>query len=91
MSRLLAFKTMRMKTKHKFKYAVCINNSGFPVCLQIHKLYRVLPDADVLNHGLLRVIDNSGEDYLFERERFVLVELPLSLKRSFAQLSALPI
>lgn len=63
-------------------FAVCIKNNGYTVSLERHKIYRVLPDAEALEDRELRVIDESGEDYLFPRDWFMLVELPETLKQS---------
>ena len=63
-------------------FAVCIKNEGYTVSLERHKIYRVLPDAEALEDHELRVIDESGEDYLFPRDWFMLVELPETLKQS---------
>jgi len=60
-----------MKTRKKTRLAVCIDNTGYPVALEPRKLYRVLPDAEAKAHGQLRVIDESGEDYLFPASLFV--------------------
>jgi hypothetical protein len=46
------------------EYAVCIDNSGFPASLELHKIYQVLPDADAAADGDIRIIDESGEDYI---------------------------
>jgi hypothetical protein len=46
------------------RIAICVKNSGYPASLEIHKIYRVLPDKDAGKDGDLRVIDESGEDYL---------------------------
>jgi hypothetical protein len=74
------------------RFAVCIDNSGYPASLERHKIYRVLPDRDAANDGDLRVIDESGEDYLYEAERFLIVDLPPRvvriLNRSFADSGA---
>ncbi|MCC6167268.1 MAG: hypothetical protein IT329_08585 [Caldilineaceae bacterium] len=56
-------------------YVMCIDNEGYAASLDLRKVYRVLPDADAEAHGMIRIIDNSGEDYLFEADRF----LPVSL------------
>jgi hypothetical protein len=61
---------------------VCIDNSGYPASLELHKIYRVLRDDDALREGDLRVIDESGEDYLYSSKRFVPIELPRKLKAS---------
>ena len=64
---------------------VCINNEGYPVSLERRKLYVTMPDAEAAKHGQLRVIDESGEDYLYLQELFVTVELPQSLRRRVLQ------
>jgi hypothetical protein len=64
---------------------VCINNAGYSVSLERRKLYVTMPDAEAAKHGQLRVIDESGEDYLYPQELFVTVELPQSLRRRVLQ------
>ena len=71
----------RRKTLAKY-FAVCINNRGYPASLELHKIYRVLPDEDAAEDGDIRVIDESGEDYLYSAARFVEVELPQTVRRS---------
>jgi hypothetical protein len=66
-------------------FAVCINNSGYPASLELHKIYRVLPDDDAAADGDIRVIDESGEDYLYPADYFVLVELPEAVEQSLLQ------
>lgn len=68
--------------KPAFKFAVCINNADYPASLEVHKIYRVLPDEDAAVEGDMRVVDESGEDYLYPAEYFVLVELPRSVEKS---------
>jgi len=70
----------RPKTARHF--AVCINNRGYPASLELHKIYRVLPDEGAAEDGDIRVIDESGEDYLYAAGRFVEVELPQTVRRS---------
>ena len=67
------------------RFAVCVNNDGYPASLELHKIYQVLPDEDAKADGDLRVVDESGEDYLYPAERFVLVDLPSAVERSFLQ------
>ncbi len=50
-------------------FAVCINNRDYPASLELHKIYRVLPNEDAAEDGDIRVVDESGEDYF--RRRFV--------------------
>jgi hypothetical protein len=66
-------------------FAVCVNNSGYPASLELHKIYRVLPDEEAAVDGDMRVIDESGEDYLYPAEWFVLVELPEVVEQSLLQ------
>ena len=62
--------------------AVCISNADYPASLELHKIYRVLPDEDAATDGDIRVVDESGEDYLYPAEYFVFVELPKSVEKS---------
>ena len=68
--------------KPHFKFAVCVSNADYPASLELHKIYRVLPDEDAASEGDIRVVDESGEDYLYPAEYFVLVELPKSVEKS---------
>lgn len=60
----------------KPKYAICVKNEEYPASLQLWKVYRVLCDEKGARHDMIRVIDESGEDYLFSASYFVPVELP---------------
>lgn len=62
---------------------VCVQNQGNEVSLQLWKIYKPLPDDDARSEGFLRVIDESGEDYLFPEENFVPVELPAEARKPF--------
>jgi hypothetical protein len=72
-------------TKSKSKvtqFALCLNNEGYPASLEIGKLYRIVPDADAEAHGYLRVVDESGEDYAFSKDRFHVMTLPLPVEQA---------
>ncbi|HEY0080026.1 MAG TPA: hypothetical protein VGB73_15545 [Pyrinomonadaceae bacterium] len=73
---------MKQQKKSAHKFVVCIDNAGYPASLELHKIYRVLPDEDAATEGDLRVIDESGEDYLYPAEYFVLIELPKAVEQS---------
>ena len=79
-------------TKSNPRFAICINNAEYPASLELHKIYRVMPDKQAQADGDLRIIDESGEDYLFPADYFVLVDLPQTvvraLNKSFAQAPA---
>jgi hypothetical protein len=66
----------------KTRFAVCIDNSEYPASLEIHKIYRVIPDQDAEKDGFLRIIDESGEDYLFFATYFVPIDLPQATERA---------
>lgn len=69
----------------KAGFVLCID-AGDHVDLDLRKVYRVKPDKDAAKHGLLRVVDESGEDYLYPAERFVPVQLPKDALRIVADL-----
>jgi len=75
-------KTRRGAARRRF--AICVQNKDYPASLELHKLYRVLPDAEAAKDGDLRVIDESGEDYLYPANYFVLVSLPQSIMRAIS-------
>ena len=52
------------------RFVICIDNSEYPASLELHKIYCVLPDKDSQSDGDMRVIDESGEDYLFPADYF---------------------
>jgi len=74
---------MKQSKKPNAKFAVCVNNADYPASLELHKIYRVLPDADAEADGDVRVIDESGEDYLYPSEYFVPIDLPRAVEESF--------
>lgn len=63
-------------------YVLCINNRNYAASLEVGKVYRVVPDAEASRHSQVRVIDESGEDYLYPRERFVPIVVPSVAKRA---------
>ncbi len=66
------------------KYVLCISNEGYPASLEKRKIYEVIPDPDGDRFGMIRVIDESGEDYLFEADRFVPIDVPEAAIAVFA-------
>ena len=73
---------MRNSAKRSDRFVVCIDNTGCPASLELHKIYRVVPDADARVDGDLRIIDESGEDYLYPASCFSPINLPPSVKKS---------
>jgi len=64
------------------QFVVCIDSSGYEASLELHKIYRVIPDPDAARDGDLRIIDESGEDYLYTGDRFAVIEVPKAIKRA---------
>jgi hypothetical protein len=58
------------------RFAICIANTNYPAALEVRKIYQVVPDVDAAQHQLLRIVDESGEDYLYPATAFVLIDLP---------------
>ena len=61
------------------RFAVCINNKGFEASLEVGKLYEVVADAEAESDEMIRVIDEDGEDYLFEAKIFYPLVIPADL------------
>ena len=61
---------------------ICLKNDGYGVSLERRKIYVAIPDASASKHGLVRVLDESGDDYLYPSEYFASVELPAPVRRA---------
>jgi hypothetical protein len=58
------------------QFVICIKNDDYPASLETRKLYQVVPDSDAEKLDQIRIIDESGEDYLYPQEYFISVKLP---------------
>ena len=63
-------------------FALCLNNEGYPASLEVGKLYRIIEDERAAAEDLIRVVDESGEDYAFDSKRFHVLELPSSVEKT---------
>ena len=70
------------------RFVVCIENAEYPAALELHKIYRVVADTDAARDGDVRIVDESGEDYLYPAEWFVAVALPRRVRGSLLRRSA---
>ena len=70
-----------------YAFVICIRNQHHPASLELRKLYRVIRDAKASKHHLLRVIDESGEDYLYPEDYFVPVKLPEAAERAILKVA----
>jgi hypothetical protein len=66
----------------KLHFLLCIDDGGAPEALEKRKFYKMLDDPDAASDGLVRVIDESGEDYLYPRAYFADVALPAQIERA---------
>jgi hypothetical protein len=66
---------------------VCISNEDYPASLEVRKLYRALRDSAAERHKMIRVIDESGEAYLYPTDRFLAVRLPQRVQQAIAAAS----
>ena len=64
------------------KYALCINNKDYEASLIPRKIYEVIPDERAKKDDFVRVIDESGEDYLYHNSHFVFLELPIEVEKA---------
>jgi hypothetical protein len=78
---------MTKKNESTPKFVVCINNEGYPASLELHKIYRVVPDKDAAADEDLRVIDESGEDYLYPVSYFSPIKVPAAVEESLLRAS----
>jgi hypothetical protein len=74
-----------MKKKEPNHFVVCLDNEGYPASLEVGKLYRYVPDKEAQAEGLLRVIDESGEDYAFEAKRFHEIAVPRVVEKALLE------
>jgi hypothetical protein len=66
------------------QFVVCVNNEGYAASLETRKIYQALPDDRAQEHVLIRVIDESGEDYLYPADYFAAIDLPPIIEMAFA-------
>jgi len=64
------------------RFAICIDNTDYEVSLIPQKIYRIIPDEKTAQDDLIRIIDESGEDYLYHVSHFVLVGFPVEVERA---------
>lgn len=73
--------------KTESQFAVCVDNRGYVASLELRKIYRVVPDPSATLHRQIRIIDESGEDYLYPQRYFVPIELSQALEKALLRAS----
>lgn len=70
------------KSRRKKSFVVCLSNDGYAASLEPRKIYVALRDVEAERNGLLRVVDESGEDYLYSRSHFAALKLPRGVEQA---------
>lgn len=65
------------------RFLLCVNNADYPASLEVRKVYASLPDPVAESTGFVRVVNESGEDYLYPQTLFIAVELPQAAEAMF--------
>ena len=78
---------MQESKRNLSEFVVCINNSEYPASLELHKIYRVIADKEAEDEGDIRVIDESGEDYIYPSSYFVPIQVPQTVEESLLKAS----
>ncbi len=78
---------MQESKKNFSEFVVCINNSDYPASLELHKIYRVIADKEAEDEGDIRIIDESGEDYMYPSSYFVPIQVPQTVEESLLRVS----
>ena len=81
---IAALKRCATQKRHsgKMYFALCVRNEDYPASLELRKVYQVLTDQQAMKHRQMRVIDESGEDYLYPQEYFVPIKVPQAAERA---------
>ena len=69
------------------RFVVCVRNDGYAASLEQNKIYVSIPDEVAEGHNQVRVVDESGEDYLFAADRFVAIDVPAAVRASLLKAS----
>jgi len=70
------------------RYGICIDNRDYPASLEVRKVYEFVDDPKAREQGMVRVTDESGEDYLYPADLFVPIRVPREATRAFTRRSA---
>lgn len=69
------------------RFVVCLDNTGYPAALEPRKIYVVVPDPEAEADGDIRVVDESGEHYIYSADRFAAIDVPPAVAHCFAQIT----
>jgi hypothetical protein len=74
-----------MMAKANRQFVLCVRNDGYPASLELHKVYRRLADRKAAAKSFVRIVDESGEDYLYPADFFVPIDLSQAARAAFAE------
>ncbi len=74
--------------KREVEFVICIGNKGYAASLELRKIYQIIPDKSAAAFHQIRVIDESGEDYLYPEAYFVPVQLPQAVEKAVRRATA---
>lgn len=69
-------------SEHKRCFAICVDNTDYEASLILKKIYEIIPDEAAARDDFLRIVDESGEDYLYHTSNFIVVELPIEVEQA---------
>ncbi len=78
---------MKQPTK---QFALCVDNEDYEVALTLGKVYPIVPDARAAKDDFVRIVDESGEDYLYHKSHFVFVDFPSPIRKRILALTGPP-
>ena len=76
-------KIMEQKNSKKL-FVVCLKNEGYAASLELRKIYEIIPDERAADHQMIRVVDESGEDYLYPSDFFIPIDLPEPIEQALS-------
>lgn len=68
----------------KQQFAICIDNTDYEASLIPRKIYRIIPDEEAARDDMIRIVDESGEDYLYHTSHFIVVGFPIEVEQALA-------
>jgi hypothetical protein len=71
-----------IKKESAAHYAICLKNEDYPASLEPRKIYKLVPDKVASGHGLVRIVDESGDDYLYPADYFMAIKLPRAVEKA---------
>lgn len=72
------------RRRPNIRYILCVKNDGYPASILVRRLYEQLPDVAAGAHGLVRIVDETGEDYLYPEKFFANLDIPRPIARAIA-------